>query len=122
MGCSKMIDRRLSDEELVAAIEAGIKGFGGYVPTLESAIGALFVGKVIGWKVLRLVHNDKTIRRYEKILGVRFEVQMEQETNLSKKSYGWLLAKKLDAFSKLIRGEMSYAKRSYLKALSSADE
>jgi hypothetical protein len=117
-----LIEHRLSDDDLIKAIEEAVKNFKGYVPSLESAIGALFVGKGMGWKVLRIVHNEKTIRTYEQRLGLRFEVQMEQTTPLSKKSYGYLFAQKWDSFAKLVRGEVSYAKRSYVKPLASADE
>jgi len=121
-----LIEHELTEEQLVIAIKAAVKRFSGYGPTLESAIGAVFVGKEMGWRVLRLIHNEKTIRQYESILGLRFKVQMQDETPLSQKSYGFVFAEKIKSFSKLLRGEVSYDKRSYFKkwqgAVASSDE
>jgi len=118
-----VIDKRLSDEELIVAIEQALKDYRGYLPTIESAIGALFAGKAMGWKVLRIVHNEKTILNYQKLLGVNFRAQMEETTPLSRKSLGFLFAEKIDGFAKLLRGEVSYDKRSWVKRMhTSADE
>ncbi len=102
---------RLSNDELNAAIHEAVKEFGGYAPTMGSAIGALFIGKTMGWKVLLLVHNRSTINKYEKLLKIDFRAQMDDSTEWSRKSYAYALAEKTKAFWKLVRGEISHEKR-----------
>ena len=106
--------KKLTDAELNAAIHEAVAKYHGYVPTLEAAIGALFLGKVVGWKVLLLAHNRSTLNKYEKILGVNFREQMELTTDLSRKSYIYAFAEKTKEFWKLVRGEISHAKRTWL--------
>jgi len=102
----------LSDTELVDHVQQAIKVYSGDVTKLESAIGALFIGRVMGSEVLHIIHNYSTIRRFEKaLLGLKFKDHMEPETDFSKKSYGWVFAKKIKAFWQVVRGEQSYAKR-----------
>lgn len=98
------VTRKLSDEELLEHIAHVIKKFGGIASTCETAIGALFIGKAMGWEVLYLLHSQATIRKYEKILGLKYKDQMEANTELSRKSYVWGWAKKFNAFWSAVRG------------------
>ena len=61
----------MNQKEEKEAIDKAIKNFRGLVPTLETAIGAYFVGKKVGWKVLYLVH-EKNHRKIRENTGHRF--------------------------------------------------
>jgi len=98
------VTRKLNDKELHDHIQKVIKDFSGIASTCETAIGALFVGKAMGWQVLYLIHSHSTIRKYEKILGLKFKDQMEANTELSRKSYVWGWSKKFNAFWSTVRG------------------
>src|SRR5688572_9704769 len=65
--------RILTEGELVKLIDDRVRQFKGDITELERAIGALFVGRQFGWKVLLLIHDRKTIRRYEATLDVEFK-------------------------------------------------
>ena len=52
-------------------IDIAIKEFAGDFTTLESAIGAFLVGQKLGWKVLYLVHDRRTLKKFEAILKMR---------------------------------------------------
>lgn len=61
------------DERLAAHLNDRIRAFTGNFDVLESALGALVVGRVAGWRVVRLLHSPQTYRRYERILDLDFQ-------------------------------------------------
>jgi len=61
------------DEKLAAHLNERIRVFQGNFDSLESALGALVIGRVAGWRVLRLLHAPKTYRFYEGILDLDFQ-------------------------------------------------
>jgi hypothetical protein len=89
-----------SPEELVAIADEATKNFKGQFPELESAIGMLFTGRKVGWKVLYLVHSKSTIRKYEEILGIKVREFFPEVGPLAHKSVGWMIAQKLSNFWK----------------------
>ena len=96
----------MDDSQLIEHLDSRIKKFRGQLPVLESAIGAFIAGRRFGWKVLYLVHDKKTIRRYEEVLGIRFRDELEPESDLSHKSLAFKLQKKVSNFWKAVSGEM----------------
>ncbi len=82
-----------------------IKEFSGDISQLEAAIGALIVGQRLGWKVLLLIHNKRTIRKYEKILGLSFRDEMPEVGELAHKSRAWTAVQKLGNFWKAVSGD-----------------
>lgn len=87
-------------------IDLAIREFRGLLPTLESAIGAWSIGEKLGWKVLYLVHDKSTIRKYENILDVNFKEILPDETPLSNKSVAFEAAQKVSNFWKAVKGEI----------------
>ncbi len=96
----------MEKKQLQGKIDKAIKGFRGHVGTLETAIGALLVGQKVGWKVLILVHDKKTIRKYEEILGVDFREVMPEVGRLADKSLAWKASQKVSNFWKAVKGEI----------------
>ena len=96
----------MKDTDLIRHFDTRMDRFRGQLPTLESAIGALVVGRRLGWKVLYLVHDKKTIRKYEEILGIKFREELEPTGDLSEKSLAFRLQKKITNFWKAVSGEM----------------
>ncbi len=96
----------MKDKDLIKHFDSRMDTFKGQIPTLESAIGALIVGRRFGWKVLYLVHDKKTIRKYEDILGIRFREEVEPSEDLSEKSLAFRLQKKISNFWKAVSVEM----------------
>lgn len=83
-----------------------VKEFRGVLPTLETAIGAYFVGKLVGWKVLVLIHDKKTLRKYEEILGIDFREELPEVGKFAKKSVAWKAVQKVSNFWKAVKGEI----------------
>jgi hypothetical protein len=96
----------LTDEDLgVIAGEAASK-FKGNAHQLEAAIGALFVAQHYGWKVAYLVHDIRTIRKYEKILGVTLKDICPEVGHRADRSLAYLAAQKVSSFWKAVKGEI----------------
>jgi len=86
--------------------DSAIKDFRGLMPTLEAAIGAYIVGLQIGWKPLLLIHDKKTISKYEKILGINFREELPEVGEYAHKSIAWNSAQKISNYWKAVKGEI----------------
>jgi hypothetical protein len=92
-----------AEREMIAR---AIKEFSGDLTTLEGAIGAYFTGKELGWKPMLLIHEKRTIRKYEAILGVNFREAHPEEGRWAKKSIAWRASEKISNFWKAVKGEI----------------
>jgi hypothetical protein len=92
-------------QRLVKVVEKAIDNFSGYLDDLEAAIGMYMVGRHFGWKVIALIHNKRTIRKYEEILGIDIRQEFPAETPISERNNGYRLAKKLSNFWKAVSGD-----------------
>jgi hypothetical protein len=97
--------------ELVATVNELASSFVGPIDELESAIGMLFLGRLFGWKVLVLVHNKRTIRKYEGILGIDVRKDFPEVGPLGSKSVGLDLAEKAGQFWKAVSGDFRLPER-----------
>jgi len=104
----------LTDEQaqaLLKCVEDSAYEFVGPFEELESALGMLFLGRLVGWKVLVLIHNKRTIRKYEEILGINIREAFEPEGPFSYKSVGYEVVQKLQKFWKGVSGEIAVDNR-----------
>lgn len=85
--------------------------FSGNFDELEKAVGMLFMGRLFGWKVLALMHNKRTVRKYEKILGIQIREFFEEEGPLSSHLPSYELVKKLGNYWKAVSGEFKLEDR-----------
>lgn len=97
---------QLSPDERTVLVNKITEGFRGDLHELESAIGALYVGQRMGWKVLFLIHEKRTLKKYEKILGLEFREVLPDVGDLAHKSVAWNAAQKLGNFWKAVKGEI----------------
>ncbi|MEQ1531489.1 MAG: hypothetical protein ABL925_19410 [Methylococcales bacterium] len=94
------------DDEVEQIILQKMRDFRGVGSTLESALGALVIGQFFGWRVLKLLHNPATYRRYENALGIKFKDVCPPITDLGKrKSIGYAITEKLGSFWSVIMGK-----------------
>lgn len=96
----------ITHKEMTDVSLAAIDRFKGYVPQLEAAIGALFVGKRVGWKVLYLIHDKKTLKQYEDHLGVKFREILPDVGPKAHKSVAWTALEGIKNFWKAVKGEI----------------
>lgn len=97
--------------QLVSIAQTAAHTFEGPIDELQKAIGMLMTGDLFGWRVLILVHNKRTIRKYEEILGIEVKEFFPEEGPYSYRSIGYTLATKLGNFWKAVSGDVSIDKR-----------
>jgi hypothetical protein len=108
---SEALEKLAFPESFLRIISDAFKEYSGDVTIFESAVGALFVGKALGWGPLLIIHNPKTIKRYESILKVDFRQIMGKENALSEKSRGYEFVKNAGRFWDGVRGSMPVEER-----------
>ncbi len=99
----------LSDKDAQKYIEIINKAsdkFIGNFDELENAVGMLMIGRLVGWKVLALIHNKRTIRKYEEILGIDVREMFPEEGPLAAKSIGYKAALAFGNFWKAVSGDL----------------
>ena len=80
--------------------------FSGQFDELEKAIGMLRVGYYMGWRPLVIIHNKRTLRKYEEILGINIREYFEEEGPASERLYAYKFAKKVGNFWKVVSGDI----------------
>ena len=96
--------------ELARTANQAIENFKGHAHELQGAIGMLFTGRRYGWKVLMLIHDRKTIRKYQEILGIDVREYFPAVGDRARKSVAFLAVEKVSNFWKAVRGEISGVK------------
>lgn len=87
------------------AIKQSVDKYRGQAMALESAFGAVVIGHRYGWRVLKIIHSPATYRKYEKILGVKFQDICPERGPLAKRSLGLAIADKLNSFWAVATGK-----------------
>ena len=80
--------------------------FYGDFDELEAAIGVLHLGDHLGWKPLVLIHNKRTIRKYEEILSIKVREFFPEEGPSAERSIGYKIVMGLGNFWKAVSGEV----------------
>jgi len=92
----------LNDADLMKIIKKACDEFEGDFTHLEAALGALLVGRVVGWKGLRLMHTGRTFKRYEEILKLTFRDVLPALTSQSERLHGIRAMKRIGAFWQVV--------------------
>ena len=98
--------KKLSDKKFIEITDSAIKDFHGFADDLAKAIGMLATARYYGWKPMLLIHNKKTIKKYEKILGIELKDLVPEVGELAKNSLAWRAVQKVDNFWKAVKGEI----------------
>jgi len=85
-------------KQIEKLINEAITKYSGTIDALETAIGAFFIGKTMGWKPLYLMHSRRSILLYEKILDIRFKDIFAERGVLSHKSVALNIVDKIGGF------------------------
>ena len=96
---------------LVKIADRAALDFAGNFEELESAVGMLFLGRLIGWKALLIIHNRRTVAKYAEILGIDYKAEFPEEGQHADKSRGYVFAKALSNFWKAVSGDTSVPNR-----------
>ena len=89
--------------------------FPGDIVDLERAIGAYYVGRRLGWRIMYVVHDKKTLRKYEEILGIEFRAEFEEYEDQATRTVAYKAIQLVTNFWKAVKGEIPF-KRSTMFA------
>jgi hypothetical protein len=110
----KVVIPPLSPEEALALskrLDDVTRNYRGHFDELENALGMMFLGRLVGWKVLVLIHNKRTIRKYEEILGIEVREEFPEEGPLTYKSGAYSFIQRAGEFWKGVSGDIKIPKR-----------
>lgn len=99
------------EAELIRIEREAIANFYGQLDDLTAALGMLRMGDHFGWRVLVLIHNKRTIRKYEEILNINVREFFPEEAAQSSRSKGYTLAKAIGNFWKAVSGDIKIENR-----------
>lgn len=110
------------DEHLAEHLADRVRIFRGNFDHLETALGALVVGRLVGWETLRIIHSNATFNRMENVLGLKFREPLpwapdgsapllEKRGVYAKKSYAVRLVDKVGNFWAVFQGETDMTKK-----------
>jgi hypothetical protein len=88
----KAIKETKVSKEFGDIIENSLLNYSGDFTVFETAVGAFLLGHYIGMHPLLVIHNNKTILKYESILGIKFRDYLPNTTEFSDKSIGYSVA------------------------------
>jgi len=94
----------MTDQEFMDFSKKLSNEYKGQMDVLYSALGVLLVGRMYGWKVMRLTTSSTTYRKYQKVLGINFKDELEDLGELSHKSVGLDIVNRLYDFWDVIKG------------------
>lgn len=92
-------------KRIVDLFDRAIVAYGGQVDPLEQAIGMYMVGRHAGWKALVLMHNKRTLRNYEQILGISIREEFPEVGPDAERSLAYQVASKMSNFWKAVSGD-----------------
>ncbi len=115
----KMVPRSMDREaELIRIEREAIADFKGVLDDLEAALGVLRIGDYIGWKLLLIIHNKRTIRKYEEILNIKIKEFFPDEGSQTSRSNAYKIAKAIGSFWKIVSGDIKVENRREISASS----
>ncbi len=102
------LPRATSEEakKIVDLLDKAIVRYDGVYDELESAVGAYVLARHVGWKPMVLVHNKRTIRKFEEILGIEFRKEFDAAGPDAERSIAYRIAMTLSNFWKAVSGDV----------------
>lgn len=80
-----------------------VENYQGDAVLLGNAIGALVLGRYVGWRVLRLMYSAATYTKYQRILGLQFKAVLPERGRYAYKSLGLNIIDKVGGFWDFVR-------------------
>jgi hypothetical protein len=99
--------QQMNNEQFFLYMDNFIKTYKGDAGVLFSVVGVVFVGRVYGWKVIRLFISQGSYAKYQKVLGLEFKSIMPAETEFSDRALAYKAIKRLKEFWSIIKGSIS---------------
>lgn len=92
-------------KRIVDIVDDAILSFEGQVDEIEQAIGFYFMGRHVGWRAMVLMHDKRTIRKWEGDLGISIREAFPEIGPDAERSRAYRYVEKLSNFWKAVSGE-----------------
>lgn len=92
-------------KRIVDLFDRALVRFDGSVDEVEQAIGFYMAGRHMGWRPLVVIHNKRTIRKYEDILGVKIREEFAPEGPDCDRSVAYKIASGFSNFWRVVSGD-----------------
>ena len=102
---------KAQQDEMYRIERDAVARFKGQLDELEAALGMLRMGHHFGWRVLVLIHDKRTIRKYERILAIKVREAFAEEGPSAERCQGYRFAKKVRSFWKAVSGDIKVPNR-----------
>lgn len=96
----------ISDKEILDKIDEVSGNFHGQIDDLYVAIGMIVMGRLFGWRVLRLTSSRRQWARATKLFG-DLKALMPERGKYVHKSIGLAIADKMDVYWDIVKGIVS---------------
>ena len=93
----------ITDDELNNKIEEVADNYTGQIDDLYTAVGMIIVGRLFGWRVVRLTSSNSQWTRITKIFGDPKDL-MPERGKYARKSVGLAIADKIGSYWDVVRG------------------
>lgn len=107
-------DDMMTQGEMLRVADEAVERYTGDVSVLETAIGALMVGRRVGWRPLLLMHSTATIARYQEILGLKFREVLPEVGPLANKSLGWRMLGRLKDYWRVVARRLPGSSKEFI--------
>lgn len=102
---------RHRQEELAEIEREAVANFIGQLDDLFAALGMLHSGDHFGWRILVLIHNKRTIRKYEDILGIKIREFFPELGSQGDRAMAYKFTKAMGNFWKVVSGDVKVERR-----------
>lgn len=96
----------ISEHELSAKIEQVTKDYKGQLDHLQAAIGLMMIGRVMGWRVVRLVCSRSAWTDANNLFG-DVKTLLPAETEFSDKSMAYRVVKASGQYWEYVKGHVA---------------
>jgi len=92
-------------KRIIDLLDKALVRFDGQVDDVERAMGFYLFGRHVGWRTLVVMHNKRTIRKYEDILGIKIRDEFPPEGPDAERSLAYRIAKGFSNFWRAVSGD-----------------
>ncbi|MCB1812291.1 MAG: hypothetical protein KDK04_11325 [Candidatus Competibacteraceae bacterium] len=101
-------------KELLLHLAEVCARYKGQLPVIEQVLGSVILGRLYGWRVLRLVHGTTTWNKYEKELKISYKDVCEPSTKISRRNIGYRVAEEWGKFWDVVKNRLKVERKTEL--------
>jgi len=84
-------------------VEKSVSSYRGDATALGNALGALVLGRYVGWRALRVIYSKGSYAKYQRLLDIDFKDVLPERGRYSYKSFGLAILDSLGGFWDFVR-------------------